>query len=305
MTKTDLSNLKNGSLYVFELHNTSFIGKLLYVRDDEIAVEDILNCSNRFFSRSCMCAAYLYNPINLIGIPFAYNGPAATITGAGMIFNGAKLEYHDYLSATLLKHDINQSSSQYLDNLLDYFLSVNVSNSIFVGGNHLSALPLHRLAQKDNLCSIIFDAHRDYQVKFQDQDLSHANFLNCLDDLSSVIIFGYRDGKIETFRNCKSYNPKQEYPFLKQINEMKRKGFKFYVDIDIDVLDPYYFPATGCPIKDGLSPQELYKIIKYIGFESIKYVSIEEYLPYLGDEHCKEIIYDTIKLFIKGWNGCE
>lgn len=301
----DFSEAKINSIYVFEFQNTFFIGKLLYFRVGEIAIEDILNNSYRYISPKCDLKIYMCDKINMIGIPFAYNGPCATIAGVGKVYNDTCIRYHEILSTFLIKQNLNQSPKQYLDDVFKFISKTSVSKTIFVGGNHLSVLPLHRYARETRMCSIIFDAHRDYQLNSQEQDMTHANFLNYFEDLSNVMVFGYRDGESDSFRNCKIYNIEQSCAFLRQIEKLKKAGIKFYIDIDIDVLDPYYFSATACTIKNGISPQRLFSLIKQIGFDCIEFVSVEEYIPYLGDDHCNKIIDDIIQLFLKGWNGYE
>ena len=204
----------------------------------------------------------------------------------------------------LLKQSMNQSPIQYLNELLDTISERKCLHTIFIGGNHLSVLPLHKYANSNKICSIIFDAHRDYQFGLQ-SDFTHANFLNAMDDLSNTIIFGYRDGIDKSFKNCKIYKISQEESFIWQLHQLIIEGFHFYIDIDVDVFDPYFFPATCCPIKNGLSPQQMLKIIKIIGFKNIDYISIEEYISYLDDGHCIGILKNMIEEFIKGWNFYE
>ena len=50
MKTIELSDVDFDSIYVFELNNTTFIGKFLFIHDDEIAVEDNSGNANRFFA---------------------------------------------------------------------------------------------------------------------------------------------------------------------------------------------------------------------------------------------------------------
>ena len=119
MKPINFSDAKPSSIYVFELNNKFFIGKLLYVHDNEIAIEDIINNSYRYLSPKCKLNIYTYNAINLFGVPFAYNGPCSTIAGAGTVYNNACLKFRELLSPLLIKHNINESSLQYLDNFFE------------------------------------------------------------------------------------------------------------------------------------------------------------------------------------------
>ena len=161
------------------------------------------------FSPKCSLRIFPYNFVSIVCLPFAYNGSCATIVGAGEVYNRAKRKYHSTLAALLYKPKIDQSPIQYFSEIFDVISKSNIANTIFIGENHLSVLPLHRYSKCEKICSIILDAHRDYCCDLQDIDYSHANFLNYFDDLSSTIIYDYRNGNDEQFRNCQAYNQRR------------------------------------------------------------------------------------------------
>ncbi len=64
--------------------------------------------------------------------------------------------------------------------------------------------------------------------------------------------------------------------FIKEIVK-NLKNEKVYITIDLDVLDPAYFPGTGTPEPDGISSKELFGAIKefsnlqnIIGFDVVE-----------------------------------
>lgn len=69
---------------------------------------------------------------------------------------------------------------------------------------------------------------------------------------------------------------------------------KIHVSIDVDVLDPQYFPATGTPVKDGIHPSHLTQILHYVK-QNIIAIDIVEYNPHLDNsDECKHIIRNII-----------
>lgn len=306
MKELNISNLEVGKFYVFQIEFDKhiYIGRYVYTYRNKIAIENIND--QRVISLTCndILKIYHYNVVSFIGLPFAYNGPCATIAGVGEIYNRLIMKYNEAIIFNLIKQNENQSAINYLDDILNLCEKSNIKNTVFMGGNHLSVLPLHKYAKNAGLCSIILDAHRDYSENLINEEITHANFLSYIEDLSNVVIYGYRDGKgqINSYNSCKTFCVEQEKQFFCCINELKKKGFQFYVDIDLDVLDPHCFPATNCPIHNGIIFENLMKIIEFIGFENIKYFSIEEYNPYLGDISCSDLIENIFMNIIKGWN---
>lgn len=174
----------------------------------------------------------------------------------------------------------------------------NFTKRIYLGGNHLAALPIHLYAHEKGLTSIIFDAHRDYKneqaadptvtpyewhVNTFARRYDHSNFLNAFNDLSNFYIYGYRDINACTSNGCHLYSPMQKNEFLRDISFLIKDSKKFYIDIDVDVFSPSYFSATACPVDNGVMLDDLYELIRFIGFDNIEMFSIEEYTPLMDD----------------------
>ena len=49
---------------------------------------------------------------------------------------------------------------------------------------------------------------------------------------------------------------------MKKTNRTKDKSI--HVSLDVDALDPKYVSSTGTPVPDGLTPDDIYKVIKII-----------------------------------------
>ncbi|KAA2302053.1 arginase family protein, partial [Clostridioides difficile] len=52
---------------------------------------------------------------------------------------------------------------------------------------------------------------------------------------------------------------------IERIIEIFPKDIKYYVSIDLDVLDPLYLPSTGSIVPQGLTDAELIKVLNIIG----------------------------------------
>lgn len=77
-----------------------------------------------------------------------------------------------------------------------------------------------------------------------------------------------------------------------------------HLSIDVDGLDPYYFPSTGTPVENGLEKEMLLNFLEEIKYSNIVNGDLCEFNPYIGSKEDKEKslnmwneIYD--KLIIK------
>ncbi len=64
---------------------------------------------------------------------------------------------------------------------------------------------------------------------------------------------------------------------LKLRQQVGRK--RIWIDIDCDVLDPAFFPATGQPLPMGLTPQQLLRCLDAVWSPRVAGVSISEFEP--------------------------
>lgn len=137
-----------------------------------------------------------------------------------------------------------------------------------IGGEHLVTLGAVRAAIKQypNLHIIHFDAHTDLREDYLGVKLSHACVLRrCWELLGDGRIhqFGIRSGEREEFRWAREGHT-ELHPFcLDGLQETikKLKGMPVYVTVDLDVLDPAYFPGTGTPEPGGVTFLELMRAV--------------------------------------------
>lgn len=137
-----------------------------------------------------------------------------------------------------------------------------------IGGEHLVTLGAVRAAVKKypTLSVIHFDAHTDLRKDYLGVKLSHACVMRrCWELLGDghIYQFGIRSGEREEFRWAGEGHTVL-HPFcLDGLQETIEalEGNPVYVTVDLDVLDPSFFPGTGTPEPGGISFSELMKAV--------------------------------------------
>ena len=198
----------------------------------------------------------------------------------------------------LLNQGFDESPREYLRRVRG--IVSTSERSIVLAGNHLSCLPIHEIALERGLFRVVLDAHRDYAASTIGPP-THANFLSIAGEMRHLAFYGYRDGPYDGACIAGQYlcgNIDGLESFIKSLPETTR----FYVDIDLDVIDPSIFPATGCPLPDGLSVPAVLDVLGAIGLSRIDIVSFEEYMPLADpDGKCFEIIIELLDHIMKRW----
>lgn len=234
---------------------------------------------------------------DVYSIPFSYNGPCASLSGAGVMYNTVQDQCRKGRN-TLVNQRFDESPREYLSRVKNSILSSE--RFIVLAGNHLSCLPVHEVAHERGMFRIVLDAHRDYAA-LPVRDPTHANFLSLVGDMRGVAFYGYRDGLHDASCDAGQYSC-CDLDGLRALVGSLARGTRLYVDIDLDVIDPSLFPATGCPLPGGLSVQDALDALNTIGLDRIDIVSFEEYMPLAdSDGKCLDIIIELISYVMKGW----
>lgn len=128
---------------------------------------------------------------------------------------------------------------------------------LLIGGEHLVTYgSVKALAQKyPDLYIIHFDAHADLREDYMGEALSHATVLRRCHDLlgdQRIFQFGIRSGDKAEFEFAKTHVVQERFTCntLKSV-VTSLKGKPIYLTVDLDVLDPSQFPATGTPEAGG------------------------------------------------------
>lgn len=148
-----------------------------------------------------------------------------------------------------------------------------------IGGEHLVTLgQFEAVYEKYNdVCIIHLDAHTDLRDDYLGEKLSHATVIRRCYDLvgdNKIYQFGIRSGERYEFEFANKHNYINKFN-LDTIDEItkKLKGKNVYLTIDLDVLDPSFFPGTGTPEAGGVSFNELINAIK--GFKDLNIVGLD------------------------------
>ena len=156
---------------------------------------------------------------------------------------------------------------------------------VMIGGEHLVTLGAVKavVEQYPDLHIIHFDAHADLRDDYLGEKLSHACVLRRCWELvgdGRIYQFGIRSGDKSEFAWGKEhvFTNKFDLSALPEICA-QLEGKPVYVTIDLDVLDPSIFPATGTPEAGGISFAELLKGIMCVGGLNVVGADINELSP--------------------------
>lgn len=155
-----------------------------------------------------------------------------------------------------------------------------------IGGEHLVTLGALRSVVKKypGLHIIHFDAHTDLRENYLGNPLSHACVIRRAWELvgdGHIWQFGIRSGLKEEFTWAKSHTHLQKFDFSGLANACAGlKGQPVYFTLDLDVLDPAYFPGTGTPEPCGVTVLQLLDAIRELRDLDIVGFDVNELSPH-------------------------
>jgi len=155
-----------------------------------------------------------------------------------------------------------------------------------LGGDHSLTNGSVRAYDKCNM--IVFDAHLDMRNEFEGLKLSHATFLRRLiedNKINKLIHVGTRAATKEEWdfaeeNNTTIINMDEIQNIVEVIKKFKAETNreKWYVSIDLDVVDPAYAPGVGNPEANGMTSREILEFIyalkktEIIGFDIVELI---------------------------------
>ena len=160
---------------------------------------------------------------------------------------------------------------------------------LMIGGEHLVTLGTVRAAAKryPDMHIIHFDAHADLREEYLGVPLSHACVLRKCHDLlgdGRIHQFCIRSGEREEFRFAAEHTDMHKFSFdglAETIADLKEKNVPIYFTIDLDCLDPGFFPGTGTPEAGGVSFPELLNAILTVTQGNVIAADVNELAPNL------------------------
>lgn len=159
---------------------------------------------------------------------------------------------------------------------------------LMIGGEHLVTLGAFRaaLAKYPDLHIVHFDAHTDLRDDYLGVKLSHASVIRrCWDLIGDGRIwqFGIRSGdRPEFYWAAEGHTHLNKFNFDGLDDAVAAIGDKpIYFTIDLDVLDPAYFPGTGTPEAGGVDFGALLGAIQSVCKGRVVAADINELSPML------------------------
>lgn len=159
---------------------------------------------------------------------------------------------------------------------------------LMIGGEHLVTLGAFKAAyaKYPDLHIVHFDAHTDLRDEYLGVKLSHASVIRrCWDIVGDRRIwqFGIRSGdKPEFYWAREGHTHLHKFDFDGLAKAIAAIGDKpIYFTIDLDVLDPAYFPGTGTPEAGGVDFHALLAAIQTVCRGRVVAADINELSPML------------------------
>lgn len=159
---------------------------------------------------------------------------------------------------------------------------------LWLGGNHLSVLPVLEELGPDALV-VQLDAHLDvYRFHDTTAELSHGNFLKHADGpLPTLVNVGHRDLFLtaaevaETFAAAHPAASLSTSPdrVLADLRKRAAAAKRVWIDLDCDALDPAFLPAVGQPLPFGLAPPTVLAVLEAVWSHKVVGLSISEFDP--------------------------
>jgi arginase family enzyme len=193
----------------------------------------------------------------------------------------------------------------------------NGERILWLGGNHLSVLPVYEeLGSEGALGSTFvlqFDAHLDIQ---QHHDVNphpaNGNFLlHAEERLPTIVNVGHRDLLLypKEIRSIYSeaysaldWHTKSE-TIRTAIRNRARRAKRVWIDIDVDVFDPAAMPGVQAPLPFGLPPLSVLGLMEAAFAGNVIGVSISEFDPGRDRaEHGIQILGWLIEWLLLRWS---
>jgi arginase family enzyme len=183
---------------------------------------------------------------------------------------------------------------------------------LWVGGNHLSVLPVYEeLGAIGDALVLQLDAHLDlYNLSDSPPELNHGNFLrHAAGPLPTIVNVGHRDlflpeKSIRAFYRAAASAAVlaiDAAPTLQTVRELAAAADRVFIDIDCDVFDPAFFPATAHPLPFGLAPPQLLQFIDAAWGDNVCGVALSEFDPGRdrGDQSLNTLVWLLEHLLLK------
>lgn len=144
---------------------------------------------------------------------------------------------------------------------------------VFLGGEHLITLGILKALKEryKKLALLHFDAHADLLKEYAGLKYSHITWAYYAAKLGVKIFqYGIRSTSAEEEKNAR------ELKVSRNIEEASKFKGKFYLSVDLDVLDPSVASEVGTKEPLGITLSELFEVFKKIPMERVIAADIVE-----------------------------
>lgn len=237
------------------------------------------------------------NQNNFMGIDFPYEESEVVLTGLpydgtvsfrpGARFAPTEVRNYSLMGYETYSPDLNRDledlkffdagdlelsiadPNKVMSEIYEYTMKLLKDNKklAFIGGEHSVSSPVIEAfsTKYEDLAVIQFDAHTDLRSSYLGSEYSHASTMYRVGrtiGFENLYQFGIRSGLKEEFLLAqeKSGIIRRDFTELKEVVESLGNR-SVYITIDLDVLDPAFFPGTGTPEPDGVTSRELFNAI--------------------------------------------
>lgn len=154
-----------------------------------------------------------------------------------------------------------------------------------IGGEHTVTFGAFRAVHEKypDVHLIHFDAHTDLRDTYYGEYLSHATVIRRCYDLTGdkkIFHFGLRSGARDEFIFAQEHDTIEKHS-CKTLDKVLPllKDKPVYITIDLDCMDPSYFPGTGTPESGGISFMELLESILRMSHLKVVGMDLNELAP--------------------------
>lgn len=257
---------------------------------------------------------------NVFCVPFEHGQKKAGLKGGAsnalsmFMISQEHAKYHSSIYPT--SNTFKKSDYQKLFNVL-----VSKNKYVLIGGDHSvghsSVASSMKKIESEDLYVIWIDAHPDTNTYSSSMSKNHhgmplAGLLGFEEswveidnklDTEHLLYYGIRDidpFEKEMIEKYNIYNTRIYDELIEKIDNIiqNNKNATFHISWDVDSLDPKYLDSTGCPVEDGLTPDDIINIVNYLS-DRIIALDIVEYNPSIGNAIKSN---DTLKYIMSGWN---
>jgi agmatinase len=245
----------------------------------------------------------------IVGVPF--DGGAGTRKGASQGpdnirlssdrmktidqygYDFSHLRVRDLGDISTFRYDLGATIERISDVYNELFADIQCP-ILSLGGDHSITYPIVRAANAHHRIGLLwFDAHPDVLDLYHGSRFSHGSPLRRILDSggvlpNDVLLIGtraYDPGEPafiaqEHIQEIKAVSFHEDpcgsmKDFRRNVSEIRKRVDRFYVSIDIDVLDDCFVPGAGTPVSGGISTSLLFQLLSDIPDCGIGYDVVE------------------------------